>query len=43
VLEVGVIDVGINTEETLENYLNDVEEVLGERYSEGTGENLLII
>ena len=32
-LEMGMIDVSINSEESLEDYLNDIDEVLWERNS----------
>ena len=43
VLEVSVVDVSIHAEESLENDLDDVHKVLGERNPEGTGENLLVV
>ena len=42
-LEVGVVDVGINTEKPLEDNLDDVHEVFGERDTKGTREDLFVI
>ena len=43
VLEVRMVDVGINPEEPFENYLDNVQKVLGERDAQGTGEYFLIV
>ena len=43
VLEVCVVDVSIHSEETLENDLDDVEEIFGEGNTEGTREDLLVV
>lgn len=43
VLEVCVVDVCIHSEETLENDLDDVEEIFWEGDTEGTGEDFLVI
>ena len=43
VLEVCVVDVSIHSEETLENDLDDVEEIFGEGNTEGAGEDLLVV
>ena len=43
VLEVCVVDVSIHSEETLENDLDNVEEIFGEGDTEGTREDLLVV
>ena len=43
VLEVSVVDVSIDSEETLEDDLDDVEEVLREGDAESARENLLVV
>ena len=42
-LEVSVVNVGVNSEQTLENYLNNVLKVLGEWHSQLAGEDLLVV
>ena len=42
-LEMGVIDMGIDSEQALENYLDDIDKVLGEGDSKLTGENFLVV
>ena len=43
VLEVCVVDVSIHSEETLENDLDDVEEIFREGDAEGTGEDFFVV
>lgn len=43
VLEVGVVNVRVYAEEPLEYYLDDIEEVLRERHTEGAREDLLVV
>lgn len=43
VLEVSMVDVGVHSEEALEYNLYDVDEVLWERHTKLTGENLFIV
>jgi hypothetical protein len=42
-LEMCVVDVSIHSEETLENDLDDIEEIFREGDTEGTGEDFLVI
>ena len=43
VLEVRMVDVGINSEEPLEYHLDDVHEILREGNAESTREDLLVV
>ena len=43
VLEVSVVDVRVHTEETLEDHLDDVHEVLREGHSQGAREYFLVV
>jgi hypothetical protein len=42
-LEMSMVDVGVNSEESLENNLDDVDEVFGEGHSELTREDLFVV
>ena len=42
-LEMGVVDVRVHTEETLKDHLDDVQEVLWEGDTQGAGENFFIV
>ena len=43
VLEVCVVDVSIHSEETLENDLDDIEEIFREGDTEGAGEDFFVV
>jgi hypothetical protein len=38
-----MVNVSVDTEQALENHLNDIQEIFREGHTKGTGENLLVV
>lgn len=42
-LEMSVVDMSVDSKQSLEDYFDNVDEIFGERYSESAGEDFFII